>query len=29
MTVTSGDEVSFWGDANVVELDNDDGCTTL
>jgi hypothetical protein len=23
------DRISFWGDGNVLELDKDDGCTTL
>ena len=25
----NGYRVSFWGDENVLELDNDDGCTAL
>lgn len=24
-----GNEISFWGDENVLQLDSGDGCTTL
>lgn len=27
--IANGDRVSFWGDDNILKLDNGDGCITL